>query len=691
VEGTLMAGHESEDRDAPTRQLNSWKEIAAYLGRETRTIQRWEKEEGLPIRRHLHSKRSSVYALQSELDTWWRSRQALLTPVAVARFPGSGSDAKVPGRLVRIWLAAAIALGTVAASWLYSGRHETRQSPVTAVPLTAYPGIELSPTFSPDGDQIAFAWNGQDRANFDIFVKQIESYMAHNLSNRPENEYSPAWSPDGRSIAFLRDLGNGRAGVILIPSRGGPEARLKETSAPPRPQCGTDIPMASLAWSPDGKWLVVSDRGTAAEPFAIFAVSVETGERRRLTSPLAPWLGDFAAVFSPEGSTIAFSRSTVYLVSEIYVLPVSTDLHARGEPRRLTTDDKWSISPAWTPAGDAVVYSRGNLGLFRVGVSGRSAPQRLAFIGESGSTPALSRRGDRLAYARRTSDSDMYSLALTQSGESAARPVRLVSATSSEVFMDYSPDGSRIAFASDRSGTGEIWISERDGSNPAQFTFFGAREAGAGAPRWSPDGKQIIFDSRLGGAGDIWAMSVEGKSPPRRLTTDPASDLVPSWSRSGQWVYFASNRTGEFQVWKMPSAGGMAVQVTRHGGGHALESADGGTLYYSKTLLNNGPEGPSIWRVPVNGGEETKVLDSVSSWSNFRVTDKGIYFTTNPVVIDAFPTIQYYSFADHRIRLISRLDKEVALGLSVSPDGRTLLYSQVERLDSDLMLVEGFH
>ena len=153
------------------------------------------------------------------------------------------------------------------------------------------------------------------------------------------------------------------------------------------------------------------------------------------------------------------------------------DLRARDKPRRLTSDGQWSISPAWTPAGDAVIYSReaGPGGLFRIGTSGRSAPQRLAFIGENGSTPALSRRGNRLAYARTTSDCDMYSLPLTHPDKKAARPVRVISSTSDEINMDYSPDGSRIAFNSDRSGNGEIWITEKDGSNPVQFTFFGTK------------------------------------------------------------------------------------------------------------------------------------------------------------------------------------------------------------------------
>ena len=222
----------SEDREAISGQLNSWKEIAAYLGREVRTIQRWEKEEGLPVHRHLHSKRSSVYAFPGELDDWWRSRRALLTPPADAEASNGKSGAKLHSRRLRIWLIASIALAVVGTAWLLSSHRESRQDPSPAIPLTVYPGHEFSPAFSPDGDQIAFAWNGQDRYNFDIYVKQIGSYAPQRLSNHPNNEYSPAWSPDGSTIAFLRDLDGGRAGVFLMPSRGGPETHLTDTSGP---------------------------------------------------------------------------------------------------------------------------------------------------------------------------------------------------------------------------------------------------------------------------------------------------------------------------------------------------------------------------------------------------------------------------------------------------------------------------
>ena len=116
---------------------------------------------------------------------------------------------------------------------------------------------------------------------------------------------------------------------------------------------------------------------------------------------------------------------------------------------------------------------------------------------------------------------------------------------------EFSPDGKRIAFMSNRSGNWEIWVCDSDGSNPVQLTSF--RGASVIFPRWSPDGGRIAFDSDAEGDGEfhIWVTSANGGKP-RRMTTDPANDGNPSWSRDGQWIYFDSHRTGEQQVWKIP-------------------------------------------------------------------------------------------------------------------------------------------
>jgi hypothetical protein len=128
----------------------------------------------------------------------------------------------------------------------------------------------------------------------------------------------------------------------------------------------------------------------------------------------------------------------------------------------------------------------------------------------------------------------------------------------------------------------------------------------------------------------------------------------------------------------MPSSGGPAVQVTRNGGYVAFESPDGRFVYYQK-----GRDVTSLWRVPANGGDEVQILET-TCWMNFAVVEDGIYYQL------ARQAIEFYSFRRHSAETVVEPEKKLSLGLSVSPDRRFLLYSQLEVDDSDLMLVDDF-
>jgi len=200
-------------------------------------------------------------------------------------------------------------------------------------------------------------------------------------------------------------------------------------------------------------------------------------------------------------------------------------------------------------------------------------------------------------------------------------PTSLIASTRAQSGPQFSPDGKKIAFGSNRSGSPEIWICDSEGLNPTQLTSIGGPETGT--PRWSPDGKQISFDSHAKGNWDIYLVSAEGGSP-KCLTTGSADNNLPSWSRDGKAVYFTSNRSGDYQVWKMPADGGEAGQITKQGRFVAFESPDGKFVYYTKNRYSGTP---GIWWVPVEGGEENLVYDSfkAQNFGNWAVVSDGIY------------------------------------------------------------------
>jgi Tol biopolymer transport system component len=326
----------------------------------------------------------------------------------------------------------------------------------------------------------------------------------------------------------------------------------------------------------------------------------------------------------------------------------------------------------------------GGFSLWRVAVTG-GAPERVASTGQNSYSPAISRQGDRLAYNVSFIDSDIWRVGGPGDAGRRSAPTKLISSTRQDHSPQYSPDGTHIVFASDRSGSDELWVCESDGSNPAQLTFF--NDTVVGSPRWSPDSRQLVFDARPNGNADIYVMSAEGGRP-RPLTSEPSHDVMASWSRDGRWVYFCSSRSGTRQIWKVPADGGQAVQVTQQGGFEAFESPDGTQLYYTK---GRGPGG--IWQAPVAGGEERQVpgLLGAGYWRYWAVLADGIYFVSPAAA--ARPALKFYSFATRRVTQLGVLERDPLQGppgLTVSPDGRSILYPQTDQSISDIMLVENF-
>jgi Tol biopolymer transport system component/DNA-binding winged helix-turn-helix (wHTH) protein len=589
------------------------------------------------------------------------------------------ADAPVRRRLAKhwLWLAALTTLTLLigAASWFYFFRPIPAPPQPKIVQFTSFANVEKEPTFSPDGNLIAFQWTGEDGANPDIYVKMIGADMPKplRLTTDPATDTAPTWSPDGRHIAFLRQSAKGN-GFYAVPALGGVERKITDAFTDRFELEGQD-----LNWSPDGKSLAVMDKNSLQEPWAIFLLSPETGEKRRLTSPPAQSLGDGHPVFSPDGETLAFVRFSTTGVHNLHLAPA-----AGGEPRRITHDNAYIRSLAWTADGREIIFSSrrdGSSSLWRVSASG-GTPQRLTVTGYSYSSLAISRKGDCLAYTQSTTDINIWRMGLPTSSGQGQASTRLVSSAILDHNPQYSPDGKRIVFASNRSGAYEIWMCGSEGEDQVQLTNFGGPMTGS--PQWSPDGRHIVFDSRPEGNADIFVISAEGGKP-RRLTFDSAEDVVPQWSRDGRWIYFGSNRNGGLQVWKMPAEGVQATQLTKQGGFEGVESPDGRLFYYSK-----GRNIPGVWRIPVEGGEESLVLDSYKAGVRraWAVMSGGIYFID--VEPPAPPLINFFNFATRKVAPIAKLEKTPFVGLALSPDNRWLLYTQVDQDGSDIMLIENF-
>lgn len=664
----------SRDKAVPKDNLlETWKEIATYLNRDLRTVKRWETTRGLPVHRLPGGPKAAVYALKSELEAWRRG------PGLHVEQAGRTEQASSRSHLL-FWAVGAVFLLTLSGAVLWRF-YRPRPAPAPRVsPLTSYPGVEWFPAFSPDGRQIAFSWNGDRETNYDIYVKLVRAGDPLPLTTDPAMDLLPAWSPDGRHIAFVRwHLGAPKFEYWVVPALGGAERRIAEGSITPNA-----FPMsAGIAWTPDGESLVTTFASSPEEPYRLVLISTGTGEIRRLTNPPADSPGDCCPVFSPDGHTLAFLRGTPGRVHKPVVLSLAGNYEPAGEARMLDIESCWN--PMWSAGGRDLlceVTREGARSLWRIPVRGTGAPRPFASIGKLGQHLAIAPEGNRIVYSDFSWEADVWEVGLS----GAKPPVRLIASTGSDQLPQLSPDGTRIAFLSNRSGPLALWVCVRDGSKPLALTPV-ARPHG---PSWSPTGQEIAFTCQVEQDTEDICLIAAGGGSPRRLTDDLARDILPSWSRDGKWVYFASNRSGTFQTWKTsPDQRGPAIQVTRNGGFGGVESADGKHLYFAKTPLSG-----EIWRLPVEGGEEEVALgDSIRSLrlpQNFAVGAGGMVFASSPDPMQSFE-LRFYSFSNRTTQLIARIDRALGNGMTLSPGGRWLLYTTMELRSGDLMMVEGFH
>jgi Tol biopolymer transport system component/serine/threonine protein kinase len=572
----------------------------------------------------------------------------------------------------------------------------TTPPPLRPVPFTTFPGRESGPTFSPDGTRMAFSWDGDQASGSHIYAQSVGAGAETlQLTRGPGEDVRPAWSPDGNQIAFLRKQG-GKVSLCTVPAPGGPEQVLLEDLGLLPNLLHPNILYWSVTWSPDGKLLAFPCKESPDGPAKICSFSIADRKKRVLTLPPPGLSGDGGPTFSPDGQWLAFLRAAGgKLAWHLYVAPVNLQAVpvAVGEPKRLTDERLGIRGCTWTPDSSALVFAWSRTfssSLWRIPVTGGPPrPLALVEVGHNAYDPAIPLRGSRLAYVDGNLDTDIWRVPLAGPNQWPTQwssPTRLISTTRMETAPSYSPDGKQIAFASNRDGSLEIWVCDSEGKNPKRLTSL--RAVMTGTPRWSPDGKQIAFDTQLKGHSAIYLVSANGGLP-QPLTTGESEDRVPSWSRDGKWVYFESDRGGTFDLWKMPAEGGAAVQLTHDSGGarSAFEARDG-HVYYFRQL-----PAPCVWKAPVEGGvggDKVFDLPKGSWWGSWTFTERGLYFI-NPAV--APPTIEFFDWTTRRTMSAATFGKNPPRGVSalaVSPDGRSLLYVQVESDTEDIMLVEDF-
>ncbi len=386
------------------------------------------------------------------------------------------------------------------------------------IPVVSYPGFQRDPAFSPDGNQIAFAWTGLSGTTTHIYVKVIGSDSPLQLTSGEVSDTHPAWAPDGKSIAFLRALSNSATGIYQVAPLGGAERRIAEVLTGLYP---------ALSWSHDSKCLVTTGRESPDSRSQIFVISAESGERRPLSFGGAR--DEFYPALSPNSQFLAFSRMYGDADWAIFTVPLDSNLQPNGALHRVNTPYGLNRQSAWTADGKDLIFANGGSAtrLWRASAQSDIPARQLPATGDIAYQPAVAAVGNRLAFAHDFNNANIWSVAVTADGKAGRPALVIASARSSWIRPNaISPDKRKIAFESNRSGPYGVWISNVDGSHA--MLVFGSMDYISGSPAWSPDGRWLVFDTRKDRKVQIYVTSRRGRcgSPGQRDAGGQSGSLL---------------------------------------------------------------------------------------------------------------------------------------------------------------------
>ena len=571
------------------------------------------------------------------------------------------------------WMAmASLLLVTLVTAVLWS-RHRAQgaRESFRILPFTSEIGREFSPTISPDGRTVAYVWNNEDSGP-DIYLRAVENGSPHLLDPTPSVRLFPAWSPNGAQIAFLQVVGD-QVELIVHDLRAGSEQKITRITKQIGQWADDNSPLIGApgpVWTTDGNGLILTDYDPAQASGGIFLFDL-SGHRTALATTTGED-HDLYPRLSPDGKILAYARYSSHGVAELFVQAMQTP----SSPHKLTSDKKAIQGLTWTPDSRHLIFSSNRSGSFQLwSISANGDDLRIEPTDSSSAAePAMAPSGGWLLYVESHVNWNIWREAID--GSSHLPPQRLISSSGRNYDPRYSPDGRRIAFVSDRSGSMELWVADSEGKDEKQLTHLNV--PWLGGISWSPEGDQIAFDARPQDHSAIFLIAATGGEP-RLVEHNAYEERMPSWSSDGKSLYFNSNRDGSLAAWRRSLADG-SVQRISPAGIFAISASSQGLIYSSRTgeLWASGADGRNP--VPLLPGFRA---DPVMSW--FPV-GQSLYLSHFEEQTHSYSFLRYRNGRATTISESSGVLVPNAPDIGISPDERWLIYARQDSSQSDLKI-----
>jgi dipeptidyl aminopeptidase/acylaminoacyl peptidase len=572
-------------------RLDSWKQIAAYLGRDVTTVRRWEKREGLPVHRHLHEKLGSVYASQSEIDAWWRGRRAALVP--------EPPEARSTAWRVALISGAAVTIAAIGIVWLVRTPRPAQQSVTFSLSLPK-PTAAGTVAVSPDGQHIVFT-DFVATGTSALWIRPLNDDAARRLPGT-DSASAPFWSPDGRRVGFFarRSLktieiatgmvetigaaGEGRGGtwnqfdeIVFSPDRSQPLLRVSSHGGPVTAVTSLDATRdLGHVWPeflPDGRHVLYHVQSTNPERDGVYVVALGQPETTRVLDARSN------ASYAPDGSLL-YVRNGRLLAQPFDQTGLRMIGTARPVAERVSQpygfDDKADFSASRT--GVLAYRSGGDAAGSLVWLDRNGT--RLTSVGEPAlyAAPVLSPDERRIAVVRIGQDSRVFTSDIWMLDATTGAGERFTSDAAPDFEPVWSPDGRLLVFASTRGGTLRMYQKDTTGLRD-EALLEGAPPNGH-PEAWS---RRYLtystFDART--RFDLWLLPVANRGEPRLLLRTPASEGESQVSPDGRLLAYASGKSGRLEVYvcEFPSMRGERA-VSIGGGADPRWRRDGRELYY---------------------------------------------------------------------------------------------------------------